>query len=293
MRAHFQSLVVWAILLIAGLVVAQSGAFSGMAMRESWRDLCRQAQFPPMLEDEVQRFISEHPGFSAEKITAYANSVLQKSGYRYEFEIRDLIQSNKFQLVDSEQNTDESKLYLIPFDLEGGARRSFKIWVDLVGLCDENFAHLSVINVTSQNILAVLDGEKYLLKRPAGFLLEEMELVDETMKRVIRKWEVPTQTWPIGISADGRTLYLSIEFTKNDLDGNGWWVWKQGKKGYPTSVLAVSPTGIRFEVAAKALAGQESEIPDFPEDPNNGYLAYRRYRVKGETYIIRFSNPCT
>jgi hypothetical protein len=145
----------------------------------------------------------------------------------------------------------------------------------------------------SQNILAVLDGEKYLLKRPAGFLLEEMELVDETMKRVIRKWEVPTQTWPIGISADGRTLYLSIEFTKNDLDGNGWWVWKQGKKGYPTSVLAISPTGIRFEVAAKALAGQESEIPDFPEDPNNGYLAYRRYRVKGKTYIIRFSNPCT
>src|SRR5262249_33072444 len=161
-------------LLMAGLATVQSNTFSGMAMRESRREWGRQADFPPKLEEEVQRFISKHPGFSAEKITAYANSVLQKSGYRYEFEIRDLIQSNKFQLVDSEQNTDESKLYLIPFDLEGGAQRSFKIWVDLVGLCDENFAHLSVINVTSQNILAVLDGEKYLLKRPAGFLLEEM-----------------------------------------------------------------------------------------------------------------------
>jgi len=59
-------------------------------------------------------------------------------------------------------------------------------------------------------------------------------------------------------------------------------------------VLAISPTGIRFEVAAKALAGQEgSNIPDFPEDPNNAYLAYSRFRVKDKTYIIRYSGPCT
>jgi hypothetical protein len=264
-----------------------------MAMSESRHDLIRQSQFPSRLEDEVKRFIELHPRLSAEKITAYANSVLQKSGYVYEFEIRDLIRSNKLQLIDSEQNTEESKLYLMPFDLEGGTPRSFKIWVDLVGLCGENFAHLSVINVTSQNILAVLDGEKYLLKRQAGFLLEEMEFVDETMKRGIRKWEVPTQTWPVGISVDGQTLYLPIWFTESDSDANAWLIWKQGKKSYPASVLAISPTGIRFEVAAKALAGQEPEIPDFPEDPNNGYLAYRRFRVKGKTYIIRFSNPCT
>src|SRR5262245_29291326 len=193
-----------------------------MAMRESRTELGRQGDFPPKLEEEVQRFIKKRPRLSAEKITTYANSVLQRSGYLYEFEIRDLIQNNKLLLVDSERNTDESKLYLMPFGLEGEAPRSFQIWVNLVGLCDENFAPLSVIKVTSQNISAVLDGQKYLLKRPAGFLLEEMELVDETMKTGIRKWEVPIQTWPVGISADGQTLYLPIWFTESDADANAW-----------------------------------------------------------------------
>jgi hypothetical protein len=153
---------------------------------------------------------------------------------------------------------------------------------------------IPAINVTSQNIFAVLDGKKYLLKRPAEFRLEEMELVDDTMKTVIRKWEVTDETFPIGISADGRTLYLPVEFTESDHDANMWLLWKEGKKSHPSSVLAISPTGIRFEVAAKALAGQESEdILDFPKDPDNAYLMYKRFRVKGKTYIIRYSGPCT
>jgi len=294
MRSRVQSLVISAILLTAGLATVQSDTFSGMAMSESWRGWGRQADFPPKLEEEVQRFIKKRPRISAEKITAYANSVLQRSGYLYEFEIHGLIQNNKLQLVVSERNIDDvEKLYLIPFDLEGGARRSFQIWVSLVGQCGENFVYLPAINVTSQNILAVMDGKKYSFKRPAGFLLDEMELVDETLNREIRKWEVPDQTWPVGISADGQTLYLPIWFTESDSDANAWFLWKQGKKSYPTSVLAISPTGIRFEVAAKALAGQEPEILDFPEDPNNSYLRYRRFRLKGKTFIIRFSGPCT
>jgi hypothetical protein len=69
--------------------------------------------------------------------------------------------------------------------------------------------------------LAVLDGKKYLLKRPVEFRLEEIELVDETMKRVIRKWEVPNETFPIGVSADGRILYLPVEFTESDRTQTG------------------------------------------------------------------------
>src|SRR5262245_1311422 len=94
---------------------------------------------------------------------------------------------------------------------------------------------------------------KEMLKRPVEFRLEEIELVDETMKRVIRKWEVPNETFPIGVSADGRILYLPVEFTESDSDSNGWLMWGQGKKSYTSSVLAISPKGFRFEVAAKAL----------------------------------------
>src|SRR5262245_889537 len=115
MRSRVQPLIISAILLMSGLAIAQSGAFSGMAMSESRRDLIRQPQFPSRLEDEVKRFIEPRPRLFAEKITAYANSILQRSGYLYDFDVMDLIQSDKLQLIDSERNDDINKLYLIPF----------------------------------------------------------------------------------------------------------------------------------------------------------------------------------
>jgi hypothetical protein len=129
--------------------------------------------------------------------------------------------------------------------------------------------------------------KKYLLKRPVEFRLEEMELVDETMKRVIRKWEVPNETNPVGISADGRTLYIPVEFTEGDHDANMWLLWKQGKKSYPFSALAISPARIRFEVAAKALVDQNiEETRDFPAGHDRDTLALKLVRVKGKTYVI-------
>ncbi|MGH9754275.1 MAG: hypothetical protein ACREA2_15965, partial [Blastocatellia bacterium] len=186
----------------------------------------------------------------------------------------------------------------MPFDLAKGGRRAFKIPVD-VGPCTYCFTLIPAINVTSQNILAVLDGKRYLLKRPADFPLSQAELVDKTMKKGIRKWEMPSQTFPVGISDDGRTLYLPVGFAESDRDANMWLLWKEGKKSYPSSVIAISPAGIRFEVAAKALAAdQESEnifgqecddILHFPEDKKGDYSACRRFRVKGKTHIIRYS----
>jgi hypothetical protein len=142
--------------------------------------------------------------------------------------------------------------------------------------------------------LAVLDGKKYLLKRPVEFRLEEIELVDETMKRVIRKWEVPNETFPIGVSADGRILYLPVEFTESDSDSNGWLMGGQGKKSYPSSVLAISPTGFRFEVAAKALVDQNIEETRYiPASPDSDGLSFMLVRVKGKIYVIRYPGVCT
>src|SRR5262249_31907959 len=147
---------------------------------------------------------------------------------------------------------------------------------------------------SAQSVLAVLDGKKYLLKRPVEFRLEEIELVDETMKRVIRKWEVPNETFPIGVSADGRTLYLPVEFTEGDQDANMWLQGGQGKKSYPSSVLAISPTGFRFEVAAKALVDQNiEETRDIPASPDSDGLSFKLVRVKGKTYVIRYPGVCT
>jgi hypothetical protein len=124
-------------------------------------------------------------------------------------------------------------------------------------LCSEDCPAASDISVFSGKVVNLAPSELCIIVMSfVEFRLEEIELVDETMKRVTRKWEVPNETYPVGISADGRTLYLPVEFTEGDQDANMWLLWRHGKKSYPSSVLAISPTGSRFEGAAKALVDQ-------------------------------------
>ena len=303
MRALRQSVAIWFLLVTGSFTVTESGSIS-IGAEPSKRQWVANAQYEPerLLERDVRRFIDGHPGASAERITAYANSALQKYGYIYKFDICKFIDSKKLEPLNSGHDPAITSIYSLPFELARGGSRAFKITVEDVGPCTYCFTLIPAINVTSQNILAVLDGQKYLLKRPADFPLSQAELIDETMKRGIRKWEMPGQTYPMGISADGQTLYLPVDFTESDRDANTWSPLKQGKKSYQSSVIAISPAGIRFEVAAKALASQDSEemlgrkcedILGFQQDPNGDYSACKSFRVQGKTYIIRYSGPCT
>lgn len=87
---------------------------------------------------------------------------------------------------------------------------------------------------------------------------------------------------------------LLFEFTESDSDSNGWLMGGQGKKSYPSSVLAISPTGFRFEVAAKASVDQNIEETRYiPASPDSDGLSFMLVRVKGKTYVIRYPGVCT
>lgn len=244
---------------------------------------------PSAIEEEMEHFVESHPGISAEEVTARANSLLEKKGFDYHFEISGFIETLKLQPVDPS----EESVYRFPLNLVKGGRLSLQCSLSF-GPCGEFFAGIPSLKVTSSGILSVLDRKRYLFKRPADFRLDDMKLVDATKRKVMRKWEVPLQTYPIGISLDGQTLYLPVRFGGDDDDAIRQLLWEKDRKGFPFSVLAISATGIRFEVAAKMLAGQESEeIEDAPKDPENAYLAFRRFRIGRKTYIVRYSQPCT
>ena len=71
-------------------------------------------------------------------------------------------------------------------------------------LCSEDCPAVSDISVFSGKVVKLSPSELCIIVMSfVEFRLEEIELVAETMKRVIRKWEVPNETYPVGISADG------------------------------------------------------------------------------------------
>ncbi len=121
------SVVVWAILFIAGFVVAQSNTFGEKGMRGPQRELNAQVEFRSPLEKEVHRFIEEHPGISAEKITDFANSILKKEGYIYDFDTCEFIENRKLSPINPKQEQADGKIYLLPLELENGIQRKFEI----------------------------------------------------------------------------------------------------------------------------------------------------------------------
>lgn len=249
------------------------------------------------LTDTVRRKVAQHPNWSAAEITAYANQLLQQRGFNYEFDICDYLVSRKITPL-SRNTLDDSPIkdYRLTFSLQGQATKTFRVKVDDGGPCGECFADIPATLVTARTLHAVVKGATYPLQRPANFRLDEIALVDETMRKVMRKWESPSQSSPLGISPDGQTIYLPVEFSDADLEAVRRLLEGENKlrKPYPSSLLAISPSGLRFEVAAPILRRQQMETLNPPLGlAKDGYEVFKRFRIGKQTYILRYSAPCT
>ena len=112
-------------------------------------------------------------------------------------------------------------------------------------------------------------------RTPWSACLDEAELVDASMKKVLRTWQLPYQTVPAGISADGAKLYLDFytQFPLEDL------------------LLELSEDG-RLAFRARAEVGLHDDGERI-ESPAGSDLSFLRFQAGGKTYIVRFLAPCT
>ena len=163
--------------------------------------------------------------------------------------------------------------------LTNGEKRTFSLTIEnpYKAMCGECWVSFPSLQVTSKEITLIDEGKRYRVRRPAWFVLEEANLVDETLKKVSRTWQMPYQGWPTGISADGTKLYLAF-YGGNDVD---------------RLVLELSENGPPQFRDRAVIQSDEGEFIDHPRDPNNGYLSFMRFRVGEKTYRVKFWAPCT
>lgn len=234
---------------------------------------------PSPLSGLLKKRMEEQPEISSQELAAYANTVLAQEGFDYEFDICEFIRDKQ-----DPQNISEEvlrKTYPLPMTQTNGERITFQAFTDgFGGLCGECFSQIPCLRVTRHDLLVVSEGKQYLLKRPKSFGLDEMSLVDDTMKKSLRTWEVPRQSIPIGVSEDGTKLYLELGY-------------KFEESVSRKLVLEVSETGLRIRAANEVNAQEGERIKNYPTDPKNSYLSFERFRVGDRSYIIRFTAPCT
>ena len=217
----------------------------------------------------------KHPAITPAELSLYANELLQQRGFDYDFDVCDILPRRK------RMSTADSLTARHQLSLTNGERATFAFRIDNLqdALCGECFTPLPSLQVTKHEILLLAGGKRYRVRRPPSFTLDEMDLVDSTMKKVLRTWQVPFQTIPVGISADGTKLYLEF--------------WQFGE--LDDLVLELSADGIPA-FRARSEAGLQSEgewIENFPKDFKNAYLAFKRFKAGNKNYIIKFITPCT
>jgi len=233
---------------------------------------------PSTILSDLQRRIKERPGTSPLELAVYANAALSRKGFNYDFDICELLPPAQRAVMRA--GPTEAQTFIYKMILVGGRGLPLQLVSnDSVGMCGECYFQIPAQRVTQQSMLVLVDGTQYHFKRPSHFNLDKVELVDKSLKKVLRTWHMPYQTVPAGLSPDGEKLYLDFyeQYQLDDL------------------LLELSANGsIQFKARSEvALASDDGWLEDFPKDPNNAYLSFKRFHAGERSYIIKFSGPCT
>lgn len=229
---------------------------------------------PSTIFTDVHNKMKEQPNITAKDLAAYANKLLDKKGFNYAYVVCDLVKHR------NDISITPRKIRSYRMTQANGKKITFKFVVEssMDGMCGECFSYIPSLQVTKKEMLIVSEGKRYRLKRPTAFDLDEVELVDKTMKKVLRTWQIPYQTIPIGISEDGTKLYLDVntEYELNAL------------------VLELSENGrVQFKARSNVNLQPGEFIKNYPKDPHNAYLSFLQFHAGRKSYSIKFSAPCT
>lgn len=218
---------------------------------------------------------TQTPSLTPVELAAYGNDLIASKGFDYRFDMCDMLNHR-----DRTPSTPAEIVRNYQMILIAGGNPTFRFTIENPNesLCGECWSSIPSLQVTNKEMTLIAEGKRYRVRRPPSFVLDEAHLVDETLKKVIRTWQMPYQAVPAGISADGTKLYLDF----------------YGGNGLDDLVLEISENGPpQFRDRAVIRSSEGKSIENHPKDPTNGYLSFMSFRVGEKTYRVKFSAPCT
>ena len=166
----------------------------------------------------------------------------------------------------------------------GGGRIRFRLITDVYDEqpdrnCGECYFAVPALRVTRAEMIVVAGGRRYRLERPGAFLLGEASLMDDSLKKVRRSWQLPYQAEVLGLSADRTRLYLPLP----DFDDETW---------DDKLALELSDAGVRI-VPRERLRLTKGERMTGPAEIAEADATFVRFGAGARAYVIRITAPCT
>jgi hypothetical protein len=239
------------------------------------------------------------------KFIADANSAVARKGFDYEFDVSRFISNRRLTpLVCLNPNNSPTEPY--EFDLTTVQGKQLHLQMDvgiMAGPCGERYTLIPAVRVTNREIELVVDSHHYPVKRPSGFGLEWVQLVEEKTKRTLHTWELPYYAEALGVSADGSTLFLPPNFNiyastqdtslRPILASLPMIGGLQVPPHPPQLILALSESRAQFAIENELMIERETSGTLKENDPEQPYVGYKRFQVGGNSYVVRFQWPCT
>lgn len=224
---------------------------------------------------------AENSKISASDLATFANELLDKQGVNYEFSF----DSNTCSLLDEKRKNlkkDQSKELNVrgTFTPEIGDKTTLFLpeVIFIEGNCKRCFVRLPVVAATEKDFMTIIQERNVNFLLPGNFSLETVALVDNVSPANVKRiWKVPSRTVPIGVSEDGKRLYLDLNINElNDL------------------ALVIYENGVAQFNVKKDLNLSEKAAPlkDFPKDSNSSSVSYISFGTGETKRTLKFSSPC-
>jgi hypothetical protein len=204
------------------------------------------------LKNAISRWIAENPKAEFDEVARMANHFLRLHGYPMVLDASGLVKIDETHVrLKSGKKT---------FVFESGKELSREI-----DICGERFLRIPARIISSKQAALVVKGREFPVSLE-GFKREEFKVYRG--KKLISKLYAPEPTEPIGLSANGKALYM--KFFLNDAQVAPWWL-RVGTH-QPSVIdeeaylkLRVEKNRLYFDETLEHLPAQEFEVEETPD----------------------------
>jgi hypothetical protein len=238
---------------------------------------------------KISEFKASAPSSDPQQVADYANDLLPQLGYEYELDLERIIIQKIKQRKTKPVKVEGDDWPYVSFDLEvmttTNSKKQISITApaDAVCCCGYYYTRIAVTKVSPKELTVVVDSKEVIIARPKEIPVVQEYIFGKEAPRPakLRSWEVPSETYPYGVSSDGLKLYVETEIDELLLEIS------------ETGSLRFVPKGLERIVTEgedlrKLPAPREGEILH-----KSGEFGLIRYVLNGTPYVLEFPYPCT
>ena len=172
----------------------------------------------PILK-EIAKYKKANPLALGHDLAGRGNELLPAMGFEFDIDLGEIItkslKSKKLRRVKKDGDDSEYFYLTIPLVTETGKKTAVTVVAPMSEscCCGYTYTPIPLTQISSERLAVVIDGKPTVIKRTKNLPVVQEYILYENEKapKKIRSWEAPFETYPYGLSTDGKSVYFETD----------------------------------------------------------------------------------